>query len=312
MAAKKQATDEKTITVKQIRSTIATKPKTAARCARSASQDRRHQHAARSARDPRHDRPGPSPITVDERRADMQVHDLAPAPGSTRPSARRPRHRRQGRQDRRPRHQGPAGARNTGRPRLRRWPDAAEAARAEAEGLQQPVPRRVPGGQPRRLDDLGDSTMSIPRRAVAKGLVRKGAFVKVLARGEITTQVNVTAHGVSKAAEAAITAAGGSVTLVAAALQAGSPARSRATSSPTADSRSTTTAVTPTRCRSLAVLSNLKNVFKVTDLRNKILFVMCHDRPVPAGRRHPRARHRPRRRQAVQGRRRISRARSAS
>ena len=48
------------------------------------------------------------------------------------------------------------------------------------------------------------------------------------------------------------------------------------------------------------MLSNLKNVFKVTDLRNKILFVMADDRPVPARRRHPRARHRPRRRQAVQ------------
>ena len=48
---------------------------------------------------------------------------------------------------------------------------------------------------------------------VAKGLVRKGDFVKVLARGEITSQVDVTAHAVSKAAEAAITAAGGSVTL---------------------------------------------------------------------------------------------------
>ena len=45
-------------------------------------------------------------------------------------------------------------------------------------------------------------------------LVRKGAFVKVLARGEMTRKLDVHAHGVSKAAEAAITAAGGSVTLV--------------------------------------------------------------------------------------------------
>ena len=36
----------------------------------------------------------------------------------------------------------------------------------------------------------------------------------MLARGEITSKVDVTAHGVSKAAEAAITAAGGSVTLL--------------------------------------------------------------------------------------------------
>ena len=36
----------------------------------------------------------------------------------------------------------------------------------------------------------------------------------MLARGELTTKVDVHAHAVSKAAEAAITAAGGTVTLV--------------------------------------------------------------------------------------------------
>jgi large subunit ribosomal protein L15 len=49
---------------------------------------------------------------------------------------------------------------------------------------------------------------------VANGIVRKGAYVKVLARGEISTEVNVHAHAVSKTAEAAIVAAGGTVTLV--------------------------------------------------------------------------------------------------
>jgi large subunit ribosomal protein L15 len=43
------------------------------------------------------------------------------------------------------------------------------------------------------------------------GLVHKGALVKVLARGELTRAVRVSAHRFSKAAEAAITAAGGSV-----------------------------------------------------------------------------------------------------
>src|SRR4029079_4522831 len=49
----------------------------------------------------------------------------------------------------------------------------------------------------------------------------------------------------------------------------GAARRSRATSSPTADSHHYRRAD-----KGVAVLSNLKNVFKVTDLRNKILFVM--------------------------------------
>ena len=62
----------------------------------------------------------------------MHVHDLSPAPGSTKNAqARRPRHRRQGRQDRRPRHQGPARPQH-GRPRLRGRPDAAQAAGARS------------------------------------------------------------------------------------------------------------------------------------------------------------------------------------
>jgi large subunit ribosomal protein L15 len=47
-----------------------------------------------------------------------------------------------------------------------------------------------------------------------RGLAHKGSLVKILARGEITRPVHVTAHAVSKAADAAITAAGGSVTLL--------------------------------------------------------------------------------------------------
>ena len=47
--------------------------------------------------------------------------------------------------------------------------------------------------------------------ALAHGLAHKGALIKVLARGEITRPVKVSAHGFSKAAAAAIEAAGGSV-----------------------------------------------------------------------------------------------------
>ncbi|MEO6125671.1 MAG: uL15m family ribosomal protein, partial [Ilumatobacteraceae bacterium] len=49
---------------------------------------------------------------------------------------------------------------------------------------------------------------------VESGLLRKGDYAKVLAYGELTTKINVTAHAVSKSAEAAITALGGTVTIV--------------------------------------------------------------------------------------------------
>jgi large subunit ribosomal protein L15 len=63
------------------------------------------------------------------------------------------------------------------------------------------------------IDELAESTVD-PDVLTGHGLVRKGAFVKVLARGEITRKVAVHAHAVSKTAEQAITDAGGSVTLI--------------------------------------------------------------------------------------------------
>jgi large subunit ribosomal protein L15 len=46
------------------------------------------------------------------------------------------------------------------------------------------------------------------------GLTHKGALIKVLGRGEVTRALQVSAHGFSKSAEAAITAAGGTVTVL--------------------------------------------------------------------------------------------------
>jgi large subunit ribosomal protein L15 len=69
---------------------------------------------------------------------------------------------------------------------------------------------------PVNLDQIaatGESAVN-PEVLVAKGLVRKDTFVKVLGRGELTAKVDVTAHAVSKTAEAAITKAGGTVTLL--------------------------------------------------------------------------------------------------
>ena len=95
------------------------------------------------------------------------------------------------------------------------------------EGGQMPLKQRVPKLKgfnnpfrveysPVNLDQLAacDESVIDPEVLVAKGLVRKGSFVKILARGEIGKKIEVSAHAASKAAEAAITAAGGSVTVL--------------------------------------------------------------------------------------------------
>jgi len=145
----------------------------------------------------------------------MRVDQLAPSPGSTRPK------RRVGRgiggKGGKTAGAGTKGQQSRGRGKVARG----------FEGGQMPLKQRVPKLKgfnnpfrveysPVNLDQLeacGESTVD-PDVLVAKGLVRKGVFVKILARGEITSKVDVSAHGVSKAAEAAITAAGGSVTVL--------------------------------------------------------------------------------------------------
>jgi large subunit ribosomal protein L15 len=63
------------------------------------------------------------------------------------------------------------------------------------------------------LEALGAPEVT-PEIMMAKGLAHKGTLVKVLGRGTISTAVKVSAHAVSKSAQKAIIAAGGSVTLL--------------------------------------------------------------------------------------------------
>ena len=144
----------------------------------------------------------------------MRIDELAPAPGSNKPK------RRVGRgiggKGGKTAGAGTKGQQSRGRGKVARG----------FEGGQMPLKQRVPKLKgfnnpfrveysPVNLDQLAACGATVdPDVLVAKGLVRKGDFVKVLARGEITSKVDVTAHGVSKAAEAAITAAGGCVTLL--------------------------------------------------------------------------------------------------
>lgn len=147
----------------------------------------------------------------------MKVHDLAPASGANK------RAKRVGRGT------GGRGGKTAGR--------GTKGQRARGtvpvgfEGGQMPMKQRVPKlkgfNNPFRVeyqainlhtlaelvDELDDATVT-PEVLAAHGLVHKDAFVKILARGEIDVKVDVHAHAASKAADAAITAAGGSVTLI--------------------------------------------------------------------------------------------------
>jgi large subunit ribosomal protein L15 len=60
------------------------------------------------------------------------------------------------------------------------------------------------------LDALGFDEVT-PEVLVGAGVLRKGNMVKVLGRGELSRAMRVSAHAFSASAEAAITAAGGSV-----------------------------------------------------------------------------------------------------
>ena len=95
------------------------------------------------------------------------------------------------------------------------------------EGGQMPLKQRVPKlkgfNNPFRVEyqainvdtlaELGLAEVT-PAILVSKGLIRKGNLVKVLGRGSAKSAMKVSAHAVSKTAEAAITAVGGSVTIL--------------------------------------------------------------------------------------------------
>lgn len=140
----------------------------------------------------------------------MKVHDLKPAEGS------RKARKRVGRGI------GGKGGKTAGRG------TKGQKARSKVsigfEGGQLPLAQRVPKlrgfNNPFRVEyqainldviDASGLTEITPESLYAKGLVSKGALVKVLGRGELTRSVTVKVHAASASAESAITAAGGSV-----------------------------------------------------------------------------------------------------
>ncbi|MCP5029348.1 MAG: 50S ribosomal protein L15 [Actinomycetia bacterium] len=140
----------------------------------------------------------------------MKIHDLKPAEGSNR------RPKRVGRGI------GGKGGKTAGR--------GSKGQRARGsipvgfEGGQNPLHMRVPKlkgftnpfrveYQAINLDTLEGCGLTeiTPESLLENGLVGKGAYVKILGRGEISRALTVKVHAYSKSAEAAITAAGGSV-----------------------------------------------------------------------------------------------------
>ena len=140
----------------------------------------------------------------------IKIHDLKPVDGSNR------RKKRVGRGI------GGKGGNTAGRG------TKGQRARSKVpmgfEGGQMPLHMRIPKlkgfNNPFRVEYQGinldvieaaDLAEISPATLHARGLAHKGALIKVLGRGELSRAVTVQAHAFSKTAEAAITAAGGTV-----------------------------------------------------------------------------------------------------
>ena len=146
----------------------------------------------------------------------IRIHDLALAPGATKSRKRVARGI------------GGKGGKTAGRGT--KGQQASVSVARGFEGGQMPLKQRVPKlkgfTNPFRVEYAAVNLATLeelaerlegrvtPDGLARVGVVRSGAFVKILARGEVTSKLDVSVHAVSKASEAAITAAGGTVTLV--------------------------------------------------------------------------------------------------
>jgi large subunit ribosomal protein L15 len=140
----------------------------------------------------------------------MKVHDLKPAAGSRKAA------KRVGRGI------GGKGGKTAGRGS--KGQKARTNIHPRFEGGQLPLHMRLPKlpgftnpfrveYQAVNLDTIEETGLDevTPEALFGRSLISKGALVKVLGRGELTRPVTVRAHAFSRSAEAAITAAGGSI-----------------------------------------------------------------------------------------------------
>ncbi|MGI8661790.1 MAG: 50S ribosomal protein L15 [Acidimicrobiales bacterium] len=143
----------------------------------------------------------------------MKVHDLKPAAGANK------RAKRVGRGT------GGRGGKTAGRGT--KGQSARSKVPAAFEGGQMPLHMRVPKlrgfNNPFRVEYQAINLDALETAELAEinpevlhehGLAHKGALIKILGRGALTRSISVTAHAFSKSAESAITAAGGTVTLL--------------------------------------------------------------------------------------------------
>jgi large subunit ribosomal protein L15 len=143
----------------------------------------------------------------------MKIHDLRPPAGANRPK------RRVGRGI------GGKGGKTAGRGT--KGQHARNTVKPGFEGGQLPLAQRIPKlkgfHNPFRvayavvnLDTLENfaGTEVTPVSLESVGLVRKGALVKVLGRGELHRKLRVEVHAVSASARQAIEAAGGQVEIL--------------------------------------------------------------------------------------------------
>ena len=144
----------------------------------------------------------------------MKLHDLAPPKGSTTAKRRVGRgtggkgHKTAGRgtKGQKARNTMPAGFEGGQLPLMQRIP--------KLKGFKNPFRVEYTPVNLAALDALGADEVTV-ESLVQAGLVRPKALVKVLGQGSLSRPVRVSAHAFSKSAEAAITAAGGSVDRVA-------------------------------------------------------------------------------------------------
>ena len=140
----------------------------------------------------------------------MKLHDLTPAPGSTKARQRVGRgtggkgHKTAGRgtKGQRARNRVPAGFEGGQLPLMQRIP--------KLKGFKNPFRVAYTPVNIGALSDLGVDEITV-ETMVQAGLCRPRALVKVLGRGTLARPVRVSAHAFSASAEAAITTKGGSV-----------------------------------------------------------------------------------------------------
>ncbi|MEZ5167654.1 MAG: 50S ribosomal protein L15 [Acidimicrobiales bacterium] len=140
----------------------------------------------------------------------MKLHDLQPSDGANRRAKRKARGiggkggktAGRGTKGQRARNTVPVGFEGGQMPLLQRVP--------KLRGFTNPFRVEYQGINLDTLEETGLTEVS-PEILLERGLIGKGALLKILGRGELTRAINVKAHGFSKSAEAAITAAGGTV-----------------------------------------------------------------------------------------------------